>query len=353
MDSFARALCLRLPGRDPSDRSARIVEDREPPLASSRVICPCEMADTASCRTGATYLLASEGETVADFGGPKSSEQRVQKILREIRSGSRMGWDEFAERVGHAGFQVSPAAVRGYEEGRTKKVPIAYVDAVCRAFGASPASFFAEDLDGAPASPDEGDRQLSAIRQILRASNTGAQRRTGAPHDPESLRRRFLSAISEYSDLEVERICDLNHETVRQYRQGQWPTRGPNTSTEGKIERFLELHERRRTAAATEAGELPALVEGLIAFAEEWENDQEFRERYPKHGWISITEDVIRRLRQLHLVRYDDEIAWLAYKRAVGYAPGSADEVGLDDLGMSIDPFLSRVSQTEPGDKAS
>jgi hypothetical protein len=29
-----------------------------------------------------------------------------------------MGWDEFAERVGHAGFQVSPAAVRGYEEGR-------------------------------------------------------------------------------------------------------------------------------------------------------------------------------------------------------------------------------------------
>ena len=264
-----------------------------------------------------------------------------------------MGWDEFAERVGHAGFPVSPAAVRGYEEGRTKKVPITYIDAVCRAFGASPMSFFAEGLDRASGSPDEAERQLSAIRQILREPNPGAQGRAEAPHDPESLRRRFLSAISEYSDLQVERICDLNHETVRQYRQGQWPTRGPNASTEGKIERFLELHKRRRTAAATEAGELPALVEGLIAFTEEWENDQEFRERYPKHGWISITEDAIRRLRQLGLVRYDDEIAWLAYKRAVGYTPQSADEVGLDDLGMSIDPFLSRVSHRQTGEDTS
>ena len=262
-----------------------------------------------------------------------------------------MGWDEFAERVGHAGFQVSPAAVRGYEEGRTKKVPIAYVDAVCRAFGASPTSFFAEDLDGGWGSPDEAERQLSAIRQILRESSLGAHIQGEAPHDPESLRRRFLSAISEYSDLEVERICDLNHETVRQYRQGQWPTRGPNTSTEGKMERFLQLHERRRTAAATDQGELPALVEGLIAFAEEWQNDEEFRDRYPRHGWISITEDAIGQLRQLNLMRYDDEIAWLAYKRAVGYAPDSADEVGLADLGMTIDPFLSRVSQGEGGRK--
>ena len=300
----------------------------------------------------AIYLLAIQGEMVADIGGQKSSEQRVRRVLREIRSGSRMGWDEFAERVGHAGFQVSPAAVRGYEEGRTKKVPIAYVDAVCRAFGASPASFFAEDLDGARDSPDEAERQLSAIRQILRESNPVAQSRPEAPHEPGSLRRRFLSAISEYSDLEVERICDLNHETVRQYRQGQWPTRGPNASTEGKIERFLELHEQRRTAAATDEGELPALVEGLIAFAEEWENDQEFRERYPKHGWISITEDAIRQLRRLQLVRYDDEIAWLAYKRAVGYTPESADDVGLADLGMSIDPFLSRASQRKAGEES-
>ncbi len=282
---------------------------------------------------------------MADLSGPGSSEERVQTVLRELRSASRLGWDEFAKRVGDAGFQVSPAAVRGYEEGRTKKVPLAYVDAVCRAVGASPSSFFADDLDGARGPPDEAERQLSAIRRILRVSKPAAQGPPEAPHDPESLRRRFLSAISEYSDLEVERICSLNHETVRQYRQGQWPTRGPNASTEGKIERFLELHERRRTAAATDEGELPALVEGLIAFAEEWENDLEFRERYPKHGWISITEDAIRQLRQLQLVRYDDEIAWLAYTRAIGYEPESADEVGLDDLGLSIDPFVSRAGQ--------
>ncbi len=286
---------------------------------------------------------------VADMTDPKSSEQRVQEILRELRSGSRLGWDDFAKRVGDAGFQVSPAAVRGYEEGRTKKVPIAYVDAVCRAFGASPVSFFAEDPRGPKGSPDAAERQLSAIRRILGEPKPGGPGRSEAPHDPESLRRRFLSAISEYSDLEVERMCGLNHETVRQYRQGQWPSRGPNSSTEGKIERFLELHERRRTAAATDEGELPALIEGLIAFAEEWENDREFRERDPKQGWISITEDAIRQLRQLKLVRYDEEIAWLAYKRAVGYDPEGADEVGLDDLHMSIDPFLSRVAHRKTG----
>ena len=279
------------------------------------------------------------------MSGSGSSQQRVQTVLRELRSESRLSWDEFAERVGRAGFQVSPTAVRGYEEGRTKKVPLAYVEAVCRAVGASPSSFFGDDLSGAQVSPDEAERQLAAIRRILLESEPPGQARSEVPHDPESLRRRFLAAISDYSDLEVERICGLNHETVRQYRQGQWPNRGPNASTEAKIERFLELHERRRTAAATEEGELPPLIEGLFTFAEEWEQDQEFRERYPNHGWISITEDAIRRLRELKLVRYDDEIAWLAYKRAAGYDPESADEVGLDDLGMSIDPFISRESQ--------
>ena len=87
------------------------------------------------------------------------------------------------------------------------------------------------------------------------------------------------------------------------------------------------------------------MIEGLVAFAEQWEQDEEFRERYPNHGWISITEDAIRRLRELELVRYDDEIAWLAYKRAIGYDPEHADEVGLDDLGMTIDPFISGASE--------
>ena len=280
------------------------------------------------------------------MSGSGSSEQRVQTVLRELRSASTLSWDEFAERVGRAGFQVSAAVVRGYEEGRTKKVPLSYVDAVCRAFGTSPSSFFADDLTGAQLPHDtterrEPERQLAAIRRILQEPKPPSQAPSEVPHDPESLRRRFLAAISDYSDLEVERICGLNHETIRQYRQGQWPDRGPNASTEAKIERFLELHERRRTAAATDEGELPPLIEGLFAFAEQWKQDQEFRERYPNHGWISITEDAIRRLRELQLVRYDDEIAWLAYKRAAGYDPKNADEVGLDDLGMSIDPFIS------------
>ena len=282
---------------------------------------------------------------MTDMTGPESSDHRVQTVLQGLRSGARLSADEFAERVSGAGFKVSPSAVRGYEEGRTKKVPLAYVEAVCLAFGASPSSFFTDEVADAEVPPDEATRQLAAIRRILLDSKPPSPGLSEVPHDPESMRRRFIAAISDYSDLEVERICGLNHETTRQYRHGQWPERGPNASTEAKIERFLELHERRRTAAATDEGELPPLIEGLFAFAEEWARDEEFRERYPNQGWISITEDAIRKLRELGLVRYDDEIAWLAYKRGAGYAPESADEVGLDDVGLTIDPFISRASQ--------
>ncbi len=285
------------------------------------------------------------------MSGPRSAEEQVQTVLRELRSKSGLGWAEFAERVGRAGFQVSATGVRGYEEGRTKKIPLAYVDAVCRSFGASPSIFFSNDHMEARLPTGEAEGQLAEIRRILLDSKQDVRKQPDTPHDPGSLRRRFLAAISEYSDLEVERICGLNHETVRKYRQGQWPNRGPNASTEAKIERFLDLHQRRRTAAATHEGELPPLVEGLIAFAEEWKNDREFSGRYPNQGWISITEDAIRKLRRLEVVGYDDEIAWLAYKRAVGYEPESADEVGLDDLGLSIDPFVSRASQDLKGGK--
>ena len=186
---------------------------------------------------------------------------------------------------------------------------------------------------------DTAEQKLSAIREILSMADGPVGTPLTAPHDPESLRRRFLASIDDYSDLEVERICGLNHETVRQYRQGQWPKHGPNASTESKMERFLELHEQRRTTAATDQGQLPPLVEGLISFAEEWEQDQAFRDRYPELGWISLADDAMRQLRALGLVRYDDEIAWLAYKRAVRYDRTASSEVGLEDLGLNIEPF--------------
>ena len=261
-------------------------------------------------------------------------------MLAQLRVGSGLTWEQFARRVSQSGFRVSSESVQSYEEGRTKKIPLDYVEAVCRAFGAAPTAFFSPDLPGAFTQTGEAERKLSAIREIVSGSDGPIANQFVAPHDPESLRRRFLASIHDYSDLEVERICGLNHETVRQYRQGQWPKRGPNASTEGKMERFLELHEQRRTAAATDHGELPPLVEGLISFAEEWERDQDFRDRYPRLGWISIAEDAMLKLRSLGLVRYDDEIAWLAYKRGTRYDPETCDDVGLEDLGLSVEPFV-------------
>ena len=276
---------------------------------------------------------------------------RAPSALIKIRTGSGLSCDGFSVRVSEAGFEVSGRRVRAYEEGTTKRIPLEYVEAVCSAFGTSPVVFLSQDAsaDVTP-SETEAERQLAAIREILLGDESPLQSSSRTPHDPESLRRRFLAAISDYSDLEVERICSLNHETVRQYRQGQWPQRGPNAASQVKMERFLELHEQRRTAAATEAGELPPLSEGLISFAEEWKQDQEFSKEYPNQGWISITNHAVRTLRVLGLMRYDDEIAWLAYKRAVGYDPELADDVTLDDMGLSIDPLVNLARQDPEGE---
>ena len=202
---------------------------------------------------------------------------------------------------------------------------------------------------GASRSETDAERQLAAIREIVLGEPSSVRTSSSAPHDLASLRRRFLGAISDYSDLEVERLCGLNHETVRQYRQGQWPQRGPNSASRAKMERFLQLHEQRRTAATTEAGELPPLSEGLISFAEEWRQDAAFTAQYPCQGWIAITDDAARALRSLGLMRYDDEIAWLAYKRAVAYDSESADEVTLGDLGLSIDPLVEVARKNSDG----
>ncbi len=49
-------------------------------------------------------------------------------------------------------------------------------------------------------------------------------------------------------------------------------------------------------------------------------------------------------------MRYDDEIAWLAYKRAVGYDPELADDVTLDDMGLSLDPLVNLARQDTEGE---
>ena len=267
-------------------------------------------------------------------------DRRATSVLTKVRTEAGLSCDEFADRVSDAGFAVSGRRIRAYEEGTTRMIPLDYVEAVCRAFGTSPGVFFShEEFTDMSPSETEAEHQLAAIREILLGDEAPHQSSSRAPHDPASLRRRFIAAISNYSDLEVERICNLNHETVRQYRQGQWPKRGPNAASRIKMERFLELHEKRRTVAATEAGELPALSEGLISFAEEWRRDRAFCEEHPNQGWIAITNDAVRTLRALGLMRYDDEIAWLAYTRAMGFDPESADDVTLDDLGLSIHPL--------------
>jgi len=277
-------------------------------------------------------------------------DRRARSVITSVRSETGLSAEEFAERVSEAGFEVSGRHVEQYEKGTPKGTPLEYVQAICRAFGVPAARFFPGDTVADSAwEGTVAERQLAAIRAILSGHEPPIVGSARSPHDPEALRRRFLTAISDYSDLEVERACRLNHETVRQYRQGQWPKRGPNAASKAKMETFIELHEKRRTVAATAAGELPRLSEGLISFAEEWRQDEAFGKQYPNQGWVAITDAAAAQLRELGLMRYDDEIAWLAYKRAVGYDPESADSVTLADVGLGIDPFVDLARQDPEG----
>jgi hypothetical protein len=191
--------------------------------------------------------------------------------------------------------------------------------------------------------PDaEVGRRLDMIRRIAAGESIGVVPTAEAkPLADDALGEQFLSAIFEYSDLEVQEICGLSHETVRQYRDGEWPSRGPNKATKEKIRAFLGYHANRQKSFA-EAGELPALAQGLIEFAQLHRNDEAFTALYPNQGWISLADDAVTQLRAMGVMQYDDEIAWLAFKEGAGYDPESADRVTLEDEDLSIDPFFRR-----------
>ena len=48
---------------------------------------------------------------------------------------------------------------------------------------------------------DTAEQKLSAIREILSMTDGPVATPLAAPHDPESLRRRFLASIDDYSGL--------------------------------------------------------------------------------------------------------------------------------------------------------
>ena len=171
------------------------------------------------------------------------------------------------------------------------------------------------------------------------------------PLGPETLKHRFLSAIADYSDLKVQEFCGLNHETVRQYRQGDWPERGPNRASTEKLRAMIEVHEAVLKEQSLLSGEvLPQFAAGLITLAEDQRDDPEFVKQWPDLGWISLADELANTWRELQHMTIYDELVWLGYKRAHGFDPETASRVTPEDVGLERTELLAAVVRCADSD---
>jgi len=183
--------------------------------------------------------------------------------------------------------------------------------------------------------------KLEAIRRILTDEMPSAFVAALGPElDDGVLRERFLAAIFDYTDSRVEEISGISHETVRQYREGNWPLRSVNRRTREGLKRFIDFHENRITRLRWEENELPPLVSAMVLLVEEFEVDQEFSRRYPNHGAVSLADSAMKEFRQMGVLTYEDETAWVGFKQGRGYQNEKADVVSMADLGIELAPFL-------------
>ncbi len=164
------------------------------------------------------------------------------------------------------------------------------------------------------------------------------------PQSPGALRARFLSAIHGFTDLQVEEICGINHETVRQYRRDDWPERGPNRASTAKILAMIERHEVILKEDAILSGKkLPTEAAGLIEFAEDRHSVPAFVEKHPKLGWIYLADELAKAARSLDRMTIYDEFMWLGYKRAHHFDPETASRVTPEDVGIDVPKFFETL----------
>lgn len=172
------------------------------------------------------------------------------------------------------------------------------------------------------------------------------QNRDRMPQGPEAIKKRFLAAIHGFTDLEVEEICGINHETVRQWRKGDGPVRAPNRESTKKILVMIATHEAVMRENAILSGEkLPPEAAGLIEFAEDRRDVAAFVEKYPKLGWIYLADELAKTARDLNRMTIYDEFMWLGYKRAHNFDPDTASRVTPEDVGIDVPKFFENLGE--------
>ncbi len=168
------------------------------------------------------------------------------------------------------------------------------------------------------------------------------------PQGPEGLKKRFLAAIHGFTDLEVEEICGINHETVRQWRKSGGPVRTPNRESTKKILVMIASHEAIMREDAILSGEkLPPEAAGLIEFAEDRRDVPAFVKKYPKLGWIYLADELAKAARNLNRMTIYDEFMWLGYKRAHHFDPETASRVTPEDVGINVPKFFEDLGELD------
>lgn len=270
-----------------------------------------------------------------------SINRSLIRVLRDLRRRRGLGLTGFAERLGDFGYRITANAVKGYEEGRTRKIPLEYVYAVAVAFDV-PVSDFFSGVDSGPPTEDAAAK-LAAIQEILGGVTERHPAQNPAlagPVDVETLKKVFLAACMDYGDLEIEQLVGINHETVRQYRAGRWPGRGPNRATREKMATMIQIHETSLVKRIPTGGLTP-LIEGLIVFVEDRLGDSGFVAEHSEEGAVALAEDAVRHLRTQGQMTVQDELCWAAYKRGAGIQPDALlDGVTFEALGLDMESFL-------------
>ena len=258
---------------------------------------------------------------------------------------------EVDQRSEAAAFRINHTRIGEYEKDKWKELSVrerrhlrGFLDFVSSAMPAKESHTYAEGVDYVAGRLADLVDELARITEAS-AAPAPKPKVDRMPQGSEALRERFLAAISEFTDLQVEDICGINHETVRQYRGGDWPERGPNRASVVKILAMIKRYEAILEESSIVAREkLPPQAAGLIKLAEFLQKEPSFAEKHPRLGWISFADEMAKAARKLGDMTIYDELVWLGYKVATHFDPKTASRVTLEDVELDMSQFFNPIS---------
>jgi len=282
------------------------------------------------------------------------SDIEIGEKIHELREGSKHSQAKLAGLIDRKGGQSD---LSKWETGAVSVPRSALID-IARVYGVDVTYFQVAGPDRERQGMQVAARWMDKMADELRSRATSADgghtapraskpEATGSqPQGPSALKSGFLTAIKGFSDLEVEQICGISHETVRKWRGDGWPARGPNRDSVAKIRVMIARHDVIIKENAVLSGEkLPAFALGLIEFAQDRKGVEDFCKKHPKLGWLSIADHLANAFRELDRMTICDEFMWIGYKHAHDFDPETASPVTLKDYDFNVPELIRAIEE--------